>query len=346
MKNEYRALFDGIAPVQSDEELLRAILEGKDEKMNKTKRSGKKAILIAAAVAAVLGTTAVGAGAAFDWDLAAAFEGFFRNRSDSYGENPDARVDFTWIGHEIGESYVGEGYTLTIDGAVADENSAYFYYTLSFGEDFPYDYAHENVYEMGTGKFDWVVDLNTIKLIADGEPLNVGVSVSGSDCKWLDEKTVQGAFSVSSSEAPLIDRALTLTVGGLYRSEWKKEETETIDCDLSAELYFDGDLVYPAVTITPNAPIATADGSGTVETLTVSTFSAEYTLSGELDFADPALYYFVLTLKDGSTVEINDLMSTLNDGKILSHVNFLYPIDPAEVASARIGETVVEVMEG
>lgn len=117
---------------------------------------------------------------------------------------------------------------------------------------------------------------------------------------------------------------------------------ETIDCDLSAELYFSGDSIYPAVTVTPNAPIATADGSGTVETLTVSTFSAEYTLSGELDFADPALCCFVLTLKDGSTVEINDLMSILNDGKISVHVNFLYPIDPAEAASALIGETVIE----
>lgn len=195
MKNRYKEAFDRIAPLKSDEELFQSVLDRKAENMNKNRKTGKKVILIAAAAAAVLGTTAVGAGAAFDWDLAAAFEGLFQNRSDSYGENPDARVDFTRIGHEIGESYVGEGYTLTIDGAVADENSAYFYYTLSFGEGFSYDYAHEDVvYETG-GKFDWVVDLHTIKVIADGEPLNVGVSVSGSDCKWLDEKTVQGAFS-------------------------------------------------------------------------------------------------------------------------------------------------------
>lgn len=346
MKNRYKKAFDEISPIRSDEELLRAVLDRKAENMKATQKIGKKAVIIPVA-AVMLAAATVGVGAAYQWDLSAAFEGLFRNRNENANLdmefNVGSDIDFSRIGTEIGESWSGEGYTLTIEGAVADERNAYFYYTLAFGEDFPCDYAHEDVRE-GTGKFDWLIDLNTVELVSDGEPLNIGATVGGNDCKWLDENTVQGVFSVYSSETSLTDRELTLTVGGIFRDKVKDGapfDRQEVTCGLSVELFFDGDSVYKPVMVEPNEKI----GNGMIDELTVSSFSAEYILSGDLNFMDPALSYLSLTLRDGTVIELSDMMSSTADGKIQCHVNFLYPVNPAEVASFRIGETVVDLTD-
>ncbi|MDE7234500.1 MAG: DUF4179 domain-containing protein, partial [Ruminiclostridium sp.] len=122
MKNRYKKAFDGISPIRSDEELLRAVLDRKAENMKTTRKIRKKAIAIPVAAAVLLGVTTVGVGAVYQSDLTAAFEAVFRNRSETYSEKADSGIDFSRIGTEIGESWCGEGYTLTIEGAVADEN--------------------------------------------------------------------------------------------------------------------------------------------------------------------------------------------------------------------------------
>lgn len=341
MKNRYKKAYDEISPIRSDEELLRAVLDRKAENMKATQKIGKKAVIIPVA-AVMLAVATVGVGAAYQWDLSAAFEGLFRNRN----ENAESGIDFSRIGTEIGESWRGEGYTLTIEGAVADERNAYFYYTLAFGEDFPCDYAHEDVRE-GTGKFDWLIDLNTVELISDGEPLNVGKSVSVHDCKWLDENTVQGAFSVYSSEESLTDRELTLTVGGIFRDEFINDvflNRLKVECGLSAELFFDGDSVYKPVTLMPELPLK----KGTLTALTISVFGVDYTVCGESDLiAEAALFEetISLTLRDGAVVEIYGEAGATNGKEANIHADFSFPINPAEVASFRIGETVVDLTD-
>lgn len=336
MKNRYQKAFDEISPIRSDEELFRAVLDRKAEDMKATRKIGKKAIVILAAAAVLLGMTTVGVGAAYQWNLTAAFEGLFRDRRETYGEKADPGIDFSQIGKEIGESWSGEGYTLTIEGAVADEGDAYFYYTLAFDETFPYEY--------GAGKPEWVVDISTILLLSDGEPLIIGSSSKGADCKWLDENTFQGVFCVKSREASLTDRALTLMVGGISHYAAKDDgsfERQEVACGLSAELFFDGHSDYEPVTIAPNAKI----GSGFIDELTISSFSAEYILSGDLDSMDPMLSHLCITLRDGTVVEAFDVMGSGADGKLQYHTNYLYPIDPAEVASVRIGDTVIDLTD-
>lgn len=346
MKNRYKKAFDEISPIRSDEELLRAVLDRKAETMKTTRKIGKKAIAIPVAAAVVLGMTAVGVGAAYQWNLSAAFEGLFRNRSETYSEKADSGIDFSRIGTEIGESWRGEGYTMTIEGAIADERNAYFYYTLAFDEDFPCDYAHEDVRE-GTGRFDWLIDLNTVELVSDGEPLNIGKSVSGHDCKWLDENTVQGVFSVYTDETILTDRELTLTVGGIFRDEFINDihlNRLKVECGLSAELFFDRESVYQPVTFTSETPLK----KGTLTMLTISTFSANYTIRGEsYSIAEASLFEepISLTLRDGTIVEIYGEAGATNGKEANIHADFSFPINPAEVASVQIEETVIDLTD-
>lgn len=278
--------------------------------------------------------------------MVGAFEELFRNRSETYRENADSGIDFSRIGTEIGESWSGEGYTLTIEGAVADERNVYFYYTLAFDENFPSDYKHENVVQ-GSGRFDWLIDLNEVKLVSDGEPLNVGLSTSGHDCKWLDENTVQGVLSAYTSEASLTDRALTLTVGGIFRDEYINDNFLNrlkVECGLSAELFFSSDSVYRPVTLTPELPLK----KGTLTALTISVFSADYTVRGESEQMAEALLFeelISLTLRDGTVVEIGGETGATNGKEAKIHADFLYPVDPAEVESVRIGETVIDLTD-
>ena len=46
MDNKYKELFDKLAPIRSDEELLRAVLDRKAETMKNGKHFMKKAIII------------------------------------------------------------------------------------------------------------------------------------------------------------------------------------------------------------------------------------------------------------------------------------------------------------
>lgn len=348
MKNRYQKAFDEISPIRSDEELFRAVLDRKAEDMKATRKIGKKAIVILAAAAVLLGMTTVGVGAAYQWNLTAAFEGLFRDRRETYGEKADLGIDFSRIGTEIGESWRGEGYTLTIEGAIADESTAYFYYTLAFDEDFPYDHAPRKA--DGTEQGSWLVDERTLLLESNGELLNYKIerAVSKDDVRWIDENTMQGAFWVTMSEnrERLTNRELTLGIRTISRFGFDENEgwgwKEEVECGLTAELFFDHESVYKPVTIT-ELPLE----DGTLTALTISMFSVDYTVLGKSDsFEGVSLYNLCrVTLRDGTDVAISGASAEGFSKKGSVHVNFLYPIDPAEVASVRIGDTVIDLTD-
>ena len=141
MENQYKRLFDSITPIKSDEELLMAVLDRKAEKMSSKKKFSKKAILIPAAAAALLGTTAIGVSAAYQWNLPAAFEDLFRNRFEEYNSTSDAKIknvmfDFSVIGKELDLTYNFNNFDVVIKGIAADEHSAYLLYDVVFAEDY------------------------------------------------------------------------------------------------------------------------------------------------------------------------------------------------------------------
>ncbi|MDE6030360.1 MAG: hypothetical protein K2G32_01910, partial [Oscillospiraceae bacterium] len=140
MENQYKRLFDDIAPIKSDRELLKAVLDRKAEKnMSPKKKFSKKAILIPAAAAALLGTTAIGVSAAYQWNLPAAFEDMFRDRFEQYNGTSDVKTknvmfDFSVIGKELDLTYNFDNFDVVIKGIAADEHSAYLLYDVVFAE--------------------------------------------------------------------------------------------------------------------------------------------------------------------------------------------------------------------
>lgn len=348
MKNRYKKAFDVISPIRSDEELLRAVLDRKAENMKTTRKIGKKAVAILVA-AVLLGATAVGVGAAYQWNLSAAFEGLFRDRSETFGGKSDSGIDFSRIGTEIGESWHGEGYTLTIEGAVANESNIYFYYTLAFDEDFPYDHAPRKA--DGTEQENWLVDNRTLSLESNGESLayKVNIQVLKDEVRWIDEKTLQGAFKFSSYEYEdhLTNRELTLKIKMISRIKFDEDgmpDWDEAECGLSLDLFFDGNSAYESVTVTPNLPME----NGTLTALTISMFSVDYTVLGKSDSFEGVPLYpssFRVTLRDGTDVKTSggSAVGYSKEGSV--HVDFVSPIDPAEVASVQIEETVIDLTD-
>ena len=82
-----------------------------------------------AAAAAVLLCGTVTAGAVSDWDYVALFRKYF---SEKAGTEID--YDFSGMGIDIGESYQGEGYTLTVEAVLADQTAVYTLYNIALDE--------------------------------------------------------------------------------------------------------------------------------------------------------------------------------------------------------------------
>ncbi len=93
----------------------------------KKERRGFRVSIAAAAAVLLCGT--ITAGAVSDWDFAALFRKYF---SDKTGTEID--YDFFGMGLSIGESYQGEGYTLTVEGVIADTNAVYLLYNIALDE--------------------------------------------------------------------------------------------------------------------------------------------------------------------------------------------------------------------
>lgn len=113
MKNEYKALFDNIAPIKSDEELYNAVLNGKAEhKMSDKKKINKKAIIIPAAAAVVLGITTISVSAAYQRSVSNSLKEMYDKKTpDLYEARADTSntvvsmnnvpgFDFSSVGHK------------------------------------------------------------------------------------------------------------------------------------------------------------------------------------------------------------------------------------------------------
>lgn len=82
-----------------------------------------------AAAAAVILCGTVTAGAVSDWDYAALFRKYFSDKTGT-----EISYDFSGMGLDIGQQYEGEGYTLTVEGVIADTNAVYLLYNIALDE--------------------------------------------------------------------------------------------------------------------------------------------------------------------------------------------------------------------
>lgn len=133
MDDKYKELFDKLAPIRSDEELLRAVLDRKAETMKNGKHFMKKAIIIPAAAAALLCTT-VGVSAAYEWNIPAAIADIFGRNSDKIPDGVSFKdFNFTAVGgRELNNVFKFDGYEVQIKGVAADPHSMLLFYDVAF----------------------------------------------------------------------------------------------------------------------------------------------------------------------------------------------------------------------
>lgn len=134
MKERYNALFDKLAPIRSDDELLRAVLDGKAEKMKNSKHFVKKAIIIPAAAISLALCTTAGVSAAYAWDIRAALGSLFNKSPETNnGESNFEFNDFDFEefgGMALDQRIDRDGYTVQMRGVVADMHTALIFYDV------------------------------------------------------------------------------------------------------------------------------------------------------------------------------------------------------------------------
>lgn len=134
MKERYNALFDKLAPVRSDDELLQAVLDRKAEKMKHSNHFLRKAIIIPVAAVSLALCTTVGVSAAYDWNIPAAIADIFGKNSDKIPEGVSFKdFNFTTVGgRELSDTFAFNGGEIALKGVAADPHSVMLFYDVTF----------------------------------------------------------------------------------------------------------------------------------------------------------------------------------------------------------------------
>lgn len=273
MRNQYKKLFDGFAPVREDEELFKAVLGRKAEK----KKGISKKIFIPVIAAAVLGTTAIGASAAYQWNHAQAIEQTFEENSTT--------VDYPTFdlyklgGKELHEEIRGDGFTLKTIGISADEHSAYMFYDIIFDEDFDYSLSENEVWMCGFCprlEVSWVAEYWGPELeYRDSRPHpHIGSGSGGTIGSEGNVIHMHTVFDITGITLP--GKTLNYELYGLYRYNTMMgkivgddlvEDIITLPVDIDFE-------TVKTITVAPNERIGYGNGdTGTIEFIQLSPFT-------------------------------------------------------------------------
>lgn len=364
MGNQYKRLFNSIAPIKSDEELLKAVLDRKAEKnMSPKKKFSKKAILIPAAAAALLGTTAIGVSAAYQWNLPAAFEDMFRDRFEQYNGTSDVKTknvmfDFSVIGKELDLTYNFDNFDVVIKGIAADEHSAYLLYDVVFAEDYDYALADGEEWALNLRPnidMSWVMNYS-------GE-MNPAVG-STNGLINMERNTAHCFSTVNIAGISLQDKPLVYSFDSLVRSSGDKKDIlglEETKFSVDLDFYLSGN----SVKLRPNESVTLAGGeTGTVNYIGLSTFGVELNVEwddkqiadeNKGDLCEKLKNSITINYKDGTTSDntaftanyvdgSGSRFGSLNDsyysGVLLSWV---YPVYMRDIESITIGDKTYNV---
>lgn len=194
MKPKYNQLFDQISPTESDDELLQAVFARKAENMNMTNTNTKrkiirKAVIIPIAATLALSATAVGVGAAYNWDFSQIFQSFYSQRAedgkclvDTNIDNQTLNADLSSMGKNLGLSFDFEYGTVNFTGVIADSSILFLTYELNVNEDFIEQYYEKyNAAEKMYGAY--LIHLNSL-LTAAAQPDTVTIPAAA-PILWL-----------------------------------------------------------------------------------------------------------------------------------------------------------------
>lgn len=185
----YNQLFDQMAPKKTDDEMLQAVLEGRNEESSGAKaRPFRRPVIIAAAAVAAASVGITAAGASNGWDFTGLFQGFFSNVLNGYPEYAETGLEYQAITADLSQmgvnldETVDFGYgTVHFTGAIADSNIVMLTYELRVDDDVLEEYYSEH---SNAGETPWAAiscDFSDSDIITKeyGSPLSMPVDLIG-----------------------------------------------------------------------------------------------------------------------------------------------------------------------
>lgn len=381
MDNKYKELFDKLAPIRSDEELLRAVLDRKAETMKNGKHFMKKAIIIPAAAAALLCTT-VGVSAAYEWNIPAAIADIFGRNSDKIPDGVSFKdFNFTAVGgRELNDVFKFNGYEVQIKGVAADPHSMLLFYDVAFDN----ETSEENMEKFGAmyaiadlGLFvDYNRNLNAAGTADDPafskeySWKHIGMAHQQRTLYLGSEGNVAHyCFKYAVAGASLAGRSVALEVGDM--SVLKSDGAERADYTLDLGFVDDDDCldIYK-----DNEINLSSDVKGNVSHIQLTPFSVCF----RVDWGEQAVEYpdengnvsagaldvntiyneFKIKLKDGTIMDAkafrpfedgakrNYTKEGSDSGEVYAQdpiFEWLYPVNVSEVEALVIGDTTISL---
>ncbi len=381
MDDKYKELFDKLAPIRSDEELLRAVLDRKAETMKNGKHFMKKAIIIPAAAAALLCTT-VGVSAAYEWNIPAAIADIFGRNSDKIPDGVSFKdFNFTAVGgRELNNVFKFDGYEVQIKGVAADPHSMLLFYDVAFDNETPEETIEKFKAMYAIADLQLFVDYNrnlSAAGTADDPAFSKEYSWKHIDMAHQQRNLYLGSegnvahycFKYTVTGASLAGRSVALEVGD--RSVLNSDGAKRADYTLDLGFVDDSDCldIYKDNEINLSSGV-----KGNVSHIQLTPFSVCFRVDwGEQRVEDPdengnvsagaldvnTIYNeFKIKLKDGTIMDAK-AFRPFEDGADRSYTKessdsgevyaqdpifeWLYPVNVSEVEALVIGNTTISL---
>lgn len=372
MKKEYRAMYnamyDKLAPLKSDEELLGAVLSSrkgnitmKNEKQPKKRISKAIAIPIAAALA--LGATAIGAVAVYNRNVAEEYAnvlqqpyGFVdQEYRTSDGEKVDQNVEalskglYDELNIELNKTFEYEDFTIEFPGAVCDGRDILIMFNMTFKKDLDCLKYEDQCF--------WLCedhDRNNDTLLG-GTRSEQGIMTE------VDGKKVYSGFTDFSGiencgeSVTIYFDQIRAAIGSINEEDWYRPG---IDIELEIPLTQDFskfNKTFKADTAQHvdllgwyEWDVESVDISSLLITFNVKTDGAVPEPHGNIFKTSSPVFPVNVTMKDGSTLELgSDAIYRFNvdqetkEGWFMAVLN--YPLDVDNVQSVQFASAVIDV---
>lgn len=365
----YNAMYDKLAPLKSDEELLDSILSSrkgnitmktKNTHENKSKKFFSKAVVIPIAAALALGATAVGAVAVYNHTvaedyanvLAQAGEYWKPEFKDVNGEELDQNAIalntglYDTLNIELGQSFEYEDFTIDFPGAICDGKEMMVMFNLTFKKDLDcLKYEDQDF---------WLCENHEIKTGLHGGTRSCQGVLSEIDGKMVYQGYVDffGVENCGDSVTINFDN-IRAAAGPMEDDGWYR-----VDIDIDLEIPLNGDNITSLNrTLTANT-VQHVDllgwGDWDVESVDVSPLAIKFNVktdalptSENIFKTSSPVFPVNVTMKDGSTLEFkSDDIMIYDENKETKTATFTvplnYPINSENVQSVQFATAVID----
>lgn len=372
MKKEYRAMYDKIAPLKSDEELLSSVLIQSGSRKgniimkneNKSRKHITKAIAIPIAAALALGATAVGAVAVYNRNVAEEYANVLQREGDVFkqeyrtsdGEEVNLNVEalnnglYDELNIELNKTFEYEDFTIEFPGAVCDGRDILIMYNMTFKKDL-------DCLSIKDQSFGLWGPNDTL----DEEGLHGGTRATNGILSEVDGKKVYSGF-VDYSGIQYCGESLTLHFEQINSSISRPADGfgwYNVDIDIDLEIPLTADFSkFNKTVVADTAQHVDILGWGEwdVESVDISSLLITFNVKTD-ELPDPdgnifktssPVFPINVTMKDGSTLELgSDAIYRFNvdqetkEGWFMAVLN--YPLDVDNVQSVQFASAVINI---